>query len=115
MKSKIRSDSHGLYVRTNGSVYRPVKAKYSYSTLEASDLGWTIFLESEAVRVSHVSQSPFCRVKHKTNDKMYEFWHSHGSYIGPDGKNINSEFCWQPDEVSLATITDKIALSDSIN
>jgi len=96
MKTKIKSDSHGLYVRTNGNVYRPVKSKNSYTTLGTSDLGWTIFAESEEVRINHVSQSPWCRIRHITIDKMYEYWHSHGVYIVA-GKNINSELCWMPE------------------
>jgi len=98
MTTKIKQDSHGLYVRTNSEVYRPQRTVHSYSNRLATD-GTTVFRVGQAVAARQVFQSPFCRVQNGT----VEFWHGHGSYLkwsdaARKTVTIPSDECWKPDE-----------------
>ena len=90
-KATVHGDIHGIFVRTNGSVYRPVKTKYSYplsSKINVKDTGMSYFLTGDKVNVLNVSSTPFCKVR---NDKVEEWWHAHGQYLGKKTTD-----CWEP-------------------
>lgn len=87
-KTKIREDDHGPYVRTNGSIYRPVPTTDTVFRFRITS--HTRFLRGEMVRVSHISHTPMCRVW--TDGTAYrERWSSHGMY-----RNVPSIECWRP-------------------
>lgn len=102
--TKIKQDSHGLYVKTNGSVFRPIPSKWSspHPSAIAPDNPYnerwrqTLFKEGDAVAARHVSQTIFCRVQ--DNDRL-EFWHSHGSYYTEYDKTERRMTIRKTDEV----------------
>lgn len=90
-KTKIKSDIHGLYVKTDGRVYRPVASTNSYyisHTLNSREDGTSAFVKGQEVNAHHRSQTPFAVVK---ADGVEEYWHSHGEYIGRP-----TDMCWAP-------------------
>lgn len=95
---KIGTDAHGLFLRTDGRLYRPVKSKDSYEIAHAVNSredGTSAFTAGDDVKARHRSQTPFCIVKVTDNE---EYWHSHGEYAGK-----KSEECWNPDFVRRPT------------
>lgn len=96
-ETKIRADRHGLYVRTNGSVYRPQKSITSYPTRYSLQHGYdTAFKEGMEVTVQVIRATPFCRVVWMLKG---EEWQSHGAYaqlINGKFRHISSEMCWSP-------------------
>lgn len=106
-KAKIKQDSHSLYVRTNGSVYRPVPAKWSYphpSAIDPADpykggRATTRFHEGDEVIVSNQEQSPFCTLLKPSIPLYTELWHSHGTYYREDLSTLKkSDEVWEPKE-----------------
>lgn len=109
-KTKVKKDSHSLYVRTNGNVYRPVKTRWSYAHSLAIDPSdpygsgthlVTQLSEGDEVRVGALSQSPYCRVVagegEKNKEGREEHWHSHGMYYDEEkAALVSSERCWEP-------------------
>lgn len=91
-RAKVYKDKHGLYVRINGGIYRPVKAQYSYPVFgkNVRNDGTTSCSEGMTVKLTHVVQTPFCKVMN-TVDHHEEYWQLHGSYIG-----TKSDKCWAP-------------------
>lgn len=88
---KVRSDAHGLYVRTDWRIYRPVKAKGSHyisHAVNSREDGTSAFVVGSEVSARHRTQTPFCVVKAAG---IEEYWHSHGEYTGK-----KSEACWEP-------------------
>jgi hypothetical protein len=91
-KTKIRSDSHSLYVRINKQVYRPIPSVNSYPENQA--VTSTAFHAQQLVRALHIPGTPFCRIKDDEGEE--EWWHSHGTYIGDLDIFIDTENVWQP-------------------
>lgn len=99
--TKIRSDCHGLYVRTNACVYRPQQTPLSYPVQKTTRgkkcfslcNGDSAFSVGAEVKVHHVTQSPFCSVE---VGYIEEYWHCHGTYINPEGGYHKSETVWRP-------------------
>jgi len=114
LNTKIRRDSHGPYVRTNGSVYRPQLCKWSYPVMQPmwrdaweiqcakgnpQGIGmcrqWEyeanpdLFNDGEPVHVRMVSQTPYCVVE--TEDGRKAYWWTHGQYQGN-----KTEHAWAP-------------------
>ena len=98
--SRIRKDAHSLYVRINGSVYRPIETPWSYTGMQGAAIhGITQFAESEAVKLSHLRGTPHARLRGEdtaTRRDRVEIWHSHGSYYDAQGGMLKSEQCWAP-------------------
>ena len=98
--AKIRRDSHSLYVRTNGSVFRPWETPYSYETSQGATQGVTQFAEGEEVKLGHVNHTPFARLRgDDTGDwsNRVELWHSHGDYYDyENNRTIPSDQVWDP-------------------
>lgn len=89
--TKIRTDAHGVYIRTGGYVFRPVQNRYSHM-LGATDHGVTSFAPGEVVRARHMAGTPRARVKANGRE---EIWHSHGCYFDKtDGSIIPSDQLW---------------------
>ena len=88
--TKIRRDCHGLFVRTNGSVFRPQESEHSYyiKHIYPNENG---FSEGEQARVSFINGSPNCKV---VRGDYLEVWYAHGVY-GRYGQG-SSENCWDP-------------------
>lgn len=96
-RSKIRKDSHGLFVRANGYVVRPdYAAGYKHLEAEKGD-----FKEGETVNVSHIGGSPLSRLK-RVGGKATAIWYSHGPATYWDesagkAKQFDSEIVYRPD------------------
>jgi hypothetical protein len=91
-RTKVKRDAHGLYVRTDGKLYRPVKTIDGYPLGRAASLrddGTSAFKEGSQVQARHLSGTPFCLVKDESG--VQEHWHSHGMYLG-----VKSTDCWSP-------------------
>lgn len=87
--TKVKSDSHGLFVRTDGMVFRPQPARTSHPHPNACQ-GESIFVSGDVVSVNHITQSPLCSVSNSTGRQL---WHSHGVYLSPYRR---SNECWNP-------------------
>jgi hypothetical protein len=98
--SRIRRDAHSLYVRVNGSVYRPIETLWSYTGMQgATTHGVTQFAEGEEVRLSHMRGTSHARLRGEdtaTRRDRVEIWHSHGSYYDREGRMLPSDQCWTP-------------------
>ena len=79
----IREDEYSLYLKTNGSIYRPVKTQYSVIKITTN----SSFFKGDKVKGGMISQSPDCRVG-------FEIWTSHGEYTYDNGKHKSSTECW---------------------
>ena len=105
--SRIRKDAHSLYVRVNGSVYRPIETPWSYTGMQgAATHGITQFAEGEEVKLSHMRGTPHARLRGEhtaTCQDRREIWHSHGSYYDSQGGVLKSEQCWAPKDHDLQT------------
>lgn len=91
-KTKIREDSHGVYVRTNGSVYRPQNSEWCYDTVCALK-GVSMFSVGAAGNVKNLRYTPYAQVSVNNHS---EIWYSHGCYYDKQGKIISSELVWSP-------------------
>lgn len=91
--TRVKSDVHGLYVRTDGSVFRPVAAAHIMMTAISADDGTSVFAVGSEVQARHIGGSPFAVIR---DAEHKEYWHSHGCYIGADGKQIASDQLWEP-------------------
>jgi hypothetical protein len=92
---KIGTDARGLFIRTDGRLYRPVKSRDSYEIAHACNSredGTSTFAAGDDVKARHRSQTPFCVIK--VTGGADEYWHSHGEYTGK-----KSEECWNPEPV----------------
>lgn len=83
--SKVRKDSHGLYIITNGAIFRPVISDHTYP-------GWTCVSESvasegQSVKSRFLSYSPVAKIRFE--DGTEERWSLHGSAS-------DSEKAWMP-------------------
>jgi len=88
--AKIKKDKNSrLYVRTNGSVYRPEENKEHDNPLRDKT---TIFKFGDEIMLSHIPFSPYAKLKTKT---VTETWVTHGCYIMslPIGQTV--EDCWR--------------------
>ena len=80
-------------------MYRPVETPWSYYVTQAAVQGITQFAEGEEIKVSHVTGSPFARLRGAdTRDfsNRVELWHSHGCYYDDQGKIRKSDELWEP-------------------
>lgn len=75
-KTKVKNDSHGMYVRGGGYLFRPLFPENS-GYAHAYDNG-TQFSVGDQVTVTHESAGPIGTVK---KDGNKESWYSHGSYF----------------------------------
>lgn len=108
-KTKIRRDSHGLYVRVGGYVFRPVpipmlapqarawsgqtmRGGYRYVNVE------TGFVEGEEAKASHLAQTQTARVRSLSDPGKKELWYAHGeSAEYTDRYRLkNTEEVWNP-------------------
>ena len=90
---KIKSDKHGLYIRTGGYVFRPVETDYNYHFKDTVNDSKSKFAAGEAASYRHISQTPHAKV---TVNGVTEIWHSHGCYFDSAGKTVPSEQVWRP-------------------
>ena len=96
VKSKVREDVHGLYVRTDGHVYRPQPSRHSYPSPWAAK-GSSKYKAGDEVLIEVAS--PYCKVKPR-EEGAWEGWHDHGVYaVSPRKK---PEECWEPLEERAA-------------
>jgi hypothetical protein len=104
MKTKIKADKHGFYIRCDGKVYRPVPTQFSWGFTNwpsARNDGSTSFRVEEEVTVRPVSLSPMgklsaARMGSHGLTAVTEYWHSHGSYMNAQGRPKMSHLCWEP-------------------
>lgn len=83
--TRVRKDSHGLYVRTGGYVFRPEPSAHTVGRSAHP----TKINEGDQVKARHISGTPWGRVGG-------EIWHDHGSYIDDHGKQISTNLIWDP-------------------
>lgn len=102
MKKKIKQDKHGLYIRTNGSIYRPqLSVIHSHQCTSDMDRGDnTEFKNKQEVNAHHISQTPWASLEFEGHK---EVWYSHGNYFSPP-KGIKTEDCWFPKNIENAKI-----------
>ncbi len=90
--STIHCDIHGIFVKTNGNIYRPAHSKWSYLHGEnfgkACDHG-SQYTTGMKVKAHAISQSPHAKVGD-------EYWASHDSYYDGNAKVKPSTDCWNP-------------------
>ena len=101
---KVKKDVHGLYVRTGGYVFRPVKSTSSYEIAHAMNSredGTSQFVEDQILRAAHVGGTPFARVRTRELDYV-EWWHSHGAYCAPHRQSFE---CWKPAVLVIEEVT----------
>lgn len=96
-RSKVRKDSHGLFVVANGYVVRPdYPAGYKHLEKDAGD-----FKEGEVVNVNHRGGSPLSTLK-RVGEKATATWYSHGpAHYWDDqagiSKRVDSEMRFRPE------------------
>lgn len=88
-RTKIKRDTHGLYARGAGYIWR---ADYPRGYSHAH--GPTVFQEGDEVSVSH-SGGSLASVKRR-DDGTREHWYAHGSYI----RIVNGDLVkgWKPSD-----------------
>jgi len=103
-KTKVRKDSHSLYFRTDGRVFRPFATRDSYAYHNSIKAGKTKFEEDQEVKVGLQGRSPLARIYPAhinikesgiiNSEYRYtrEFWSNHGTY-----REKSSEECWVPE------------------
>ena len=101
-KTKVKRDQHGLYFRTDGSVYRPVptsrnralhvlyKDKPSQTGFKAPDAASAEFVEGEQVKVNHLAGTELASIK-SLDGKKAELWYDHGCYFDSDPPRRSDE------------------------
>jgi hypothetical protein len=108
-KTRIRKDSHSLYVRAGGYVFRPVPNPMMAPQARAwsnttFDSGYryanvtTGFVEGEEAKAAHVAQTQTARVKSLSEPNRKELWYAHGeSAEYTDRYRLkNTEDVWDP-------------------
>jgi len=84
----VRRDSHGLYVKTGGYLFRPQRTCTPFSIGREDAKG--NFEKGKRVKAHHVACTVFAKVGE-------ERWFSHGQYYDPFTQvHINSENLWCP-------------------
>ena len=87
--TRVKRDSHGLYVRNDGLCFRPELTRHS--TIRAINTPNAAFSEGEAVRAHHLSGTVHAKVV--ALDGRSAVWSSHGEIWQ---KGVTSEACWTP-------------------
>lgn len=82
----VREDVYGVYVKTNGGIYRPVATRHSYYRHIIPSV--SSFKKGDKPKGGAISQSPDCRVGD-------EVWTCHGEYMYDGGKHKPSTDCWE--------------------
>lgn len=85
--SKVHEDSHSIYVKAGGYIMRPVVSERYHNERECLK-GSTQYVAGDSVKASHVGGSGLGLVGD-------EYWFVHGSYYDYEGRQINSENCWE--------------------
>jgi hypothetical protein len=77
-KTRVKQDSHGLYFRAGGYLFRPVPTSDTehYRVATTSQ-----FAKGDPVKVSHIACTSMGRIK---RDDHVELWSCHGQYISHD-------------------------------
>lgn len=79
--TKVRQDKHGLYVKTDGSIFRPLfPAEYAHvyknkTTAQAGD----------EVAARHIRCTELASIKIKDTKEM---WFYHGSYLNKKSEDV---------------------------
>lgn len=77
--SVIRKDSHGLYVKAGGYLFRPrVNCSNRHLRELGIGAGATAFTEADRPKARHIGQTTRARVVGK--DGLIETWFAHGCY-----------------------------------
>jgi len=99
--TKIKRDSHGIYVRAGGYLFRPRPHSLLTHPLVTTPeqrakvkniMQTSAFDEGDPVRARHIGGSQFGVVG--DNERGDETWASHGMYYDRQGKQISSEKIW---------------------
>lgn len=85
--SRVHEDKHSIYVKTGGYIFRPVISERYHDERECLE-GSTQYTSGDSVKANHVGGSGLGLVGD-------EYWFSHGCYLDYEGKQINSEECWE--------------------
>lgn len=102
IKARIQQDSHGLYVRTNGTLFRPQRSTKSIPVADGADNFDEYYRETPTQfstrELAHIRLFLTCgvlRVVSASRD-LREVWHDHGSYYADGGGRIPSDQVWSP-------------------
>jgi hypothetical protein len=87
--NRVYQDSHGTFLKADGSVFRPeVTPRYEHLYGKTDLVTVSVFVAGDAVKASHRYGTGLANVK---KDAIKETWFAHGSYNGEP-----SEKCWTP-------------------
>lgn len=84
----IRRDTHSLYVKTGGYIFRPVRSRTVPPHPNVTDGDATQFNAGDKVPARHLSGNPLAKVGNET-------WASHGSYYD-NSSQVPSDDIWDP-------------------
>lgn len=93
--TRVREDRHGLFVVTDGSVFRPQPALHEYPI--AGRTYTSVLAVGQTVTARHRAQTPFAQLRGEVNGQpVEEWWGSHGTRWGSDGSTLPSDAVWDP-------------------
>lgn len=93
MSNIVRRDKHGLFIRADGYVWRPL-----FPVDYPGHPNGSICMENDHVTCRHRSGTPLATVK---REGVNETWFSHGGYIDMvSGRFYKSVACFKPTSFS---------------
>jgi hypothetical protein len=98
--TKIRSDCHGIFVRVNGCIFRPIASTGTYKLFGTTDRGNSAYTVGQQVKVMHVQHTPFAKI---CTPGRQEYWHTHGCYLG-----MQSTDCWSPVDKAFVHLAEMV-------
>lgn len=87
-KVRVRSDSHGLFFRAKGSVYRPQVAKGQ----RGADTRTTL-VDGDEIETAVMTGFP---IAHVHRGRVIELWYNHGEYLTKPPGFIDTNQLWNP-------------------
>lgn len=89
----IKEDCYGIYVKINGSLYRPNQSVMDNpDQLITGRIINSAFIKNDRVAIRLMKSAPYCKI---VKGDYNEIWVSHGSYFDHT-KTIPSIRCWRP-------------------
>jgi hypothetical protein len=88
--AKVAIDSHGVYVKVNGYVYRPQASKFDRK--HSKRVMVSVLGAGTEVRTLKIKATPFASV---SVGEVEEWWCSHGPFLGIGGA-VPTESLWFP-------------------
>lgn len=93
--TKVKTDARGLYVRTDGGIFRPHRSKWAAGHLDTIDDGQTAFKDGDKVHARHHGGTVISTIADESRTTT-ERWTSHGSYFDGQGRPRSTNLAWAP-------------------